>query len=376
MNRNHTFPFAIPFAILFALGILTLFIGLAVAPRSKAQNVAHARAAEPAQRVQTTTSATSAADPHDLENAMPHVVFVTGDEEYRSEESMPMLAAILRERFGFRVTVCYSLADDGTIDPNNTLSITGLEALADADLMVMFTRFRALPDDQLAMIMDYVASGKPMAGFRTATHAFRYPDDHPHAERFNNAWPRAVFGSGWVSHHGHHGDNHSRLTAVAPVWREGDAAHPVTRGVSHFQASSWLYHVHGGEGHRPLSGDSTPLVRGWSLRSNHEREGRLDRFPLEQPVAWVKTFSESDEAGDGARVFFTTLGHPYDFQEVDMRRLAIQGLLWAIGAEAQIPEGGLSDELLVPIYPYEPNPSGFGDKFKVGLTPEMLLPAE
>ena len=41
-----------------------------------------------------------------------------------------------------------------------------------ADLMVIFTRFRDLPDEQMKHIVDYVESGKPIIGLRTATHAF------------------------------------------------------------------------------------------------------------------------------------------------------------------------------------------------------------
>ena len=104
----------------------------------------------------------------------PHVVFVTGDEEYRSEESMPMLAKILDKTHGFRVSVCYAVDPDGSINPDNLTNIAGLEALDDADLMVMFTRFRKLPDAQLERITRYAESGKPMMGFRTATHAFKY----------------------------------------------------------------------------------------------------------------------------------------------------------------------------------------------------------
>ena len=36
-----------------------------------------------------------------------HIVLISGDEEYRSEESLPMLAKILSHRFGFRCTVLF-----------------------------------------------------------------------------------------------------------------------------------------------------------------------------------------------------------------------------------------------------------------------------
>ena len=78
----------------------------------------------------------------------PHVVFISGDEEYRSEESLPRFAALLGRDHDVRTTVLYSLDDEGRIDPEALSNIPGLEVLADADLVVMFTRFRTLPETQ------------------------------------------------------------------------------------------------------------------------------------------------------------------------------------------------------------------------------------
>ncbi|MGD8241062.1 MAG: hypothetical protein PVH68_21090, partial [Armatimonadota bacterium] len=92
-----------------------------------------------------------------------HIVFVTGDEEYRSEESMPQLAKILAVHHGFKCTVLWAInKEDGTIDPQTLDNIPGLEALETADLMVLFVRFRELPDEQMKRIMDYTNSGKPI----------------------------------------------------------------------------------------------------------------------------------------------------------------------------------------------------------------------
>ena len=101
-----------------------------------------------------------------------HVVLVSGDEEYRSEEALPQLAKILAKRHGFKCTVLFAIGKDGTIDPNRNDNIPGLEALRSADLMIIATRFRDLPDDQMKEIVDYVESGRPIIGMRTATHAF------------------------------------------------------------------------------------------------------------------------------------------------------------------------------------------------------------
>ena len=102
-----------------------------------------------------------------------HIVLVSGDEEYRSEEALPQLAKILATRHGFKCTVLFAIGKDGTIDPNRNDNIPGLEALRSADLMIIATRFRNLPDEQMKEVVDYVESGRPILGMRTATHAFQ-----------------------------------------------------------------------------------------------------------------------------------------------------------------------------------------------------------
>ncbi len=111
-----------------------------------------------------------------------HVVLVSGDEEYRSEEALPQLAKILAQRHGFKCTVLFAIGKDGTIDPNRSDNIPGLEALRSADLMIIAARFRDLPDDQMKEIVDYVESGRPIIGMRTATHAFNLKSSKTYAK--------------------------------------------------------------------------------------------------------------------------------------------------------------------------------------------------
>lgn len=239
----------------------------------------------------------------------PHVVFVTGDDEYRSEISMPMIAAILEKHHGLRTSVAYAKPGPKTKD-----HIEGLEALERADLMVMYTRFRALPEAELSRILKYVESGKPMVGFRTTTHAFLYPKDSPHAH-LNDGFGREVFGQQWLVHHGH--------TSTTLVTADRDnARHPILNGVADFPAASWLYHV------APLAGRNTVLLVGTSVKSERTKQ---PQYPPVQPVAWTREYK-------GARVFFTTLGHPADFEQASMRRLTVNAILWALGRD--VPAGG------------------------------------
>ena len=296
----------------------------------------------------------------------PHIVFVTGDDEYRSEESMPMLAQILKRDYGFDVTVCYSLDENGNIAPGNQKSISGLEALDDADLMVLFTRFRDLPPDQFQHFLKYVQSGKPVVGFRTATHAFLFRDPKSPYKEWNDKKIAELVGQKWITHHGHFGDGHEYLTQVTINTEAKD--HPIVRGVEPYKAYSWLYHVDGGsEGHQ-LAGDSQPLLTGHSLKSGHEMKGNLEKYPLDNPVAWTKTYT--GEGGTKGRVFFTTTAHPFDFKDPNVRKLALNGILWSLGMEDQIPTDGAKADLAGE---YDPNNSGTGpEKYKIGQKPKKL----
>jgi type 1 glutamine amidotransferase len=283
-----------------------------------------------------------------IDRDTPHIVFVTGDEEYRSEESMPMLARILANRYGFRVSVAYAVTD-GVIDPNRQDNIESLEALQDADMMVMYTRFRNIPDHQLRYVLDFAESGKPMAGFRTSTHAFQYGEDHPN-HHLDFEWPQKVFGLPWISHYG--GRNSTDV-----FLHDENADHPILNAVEPFHARSWLYHA------TTLLDNALPLLTG---RAVEGADPGGDYFGDPYVVAWTNLYEGENGT---SRVFFTTLGHPRDFFDVNMRRLSIQGIFWALGMEGQIPDEGLDVDF---VGEYDPNPAGFGEQFKPNIRPEDI----
>src|SRR5688572_26712093 len=67
-----------------------------------------------------------------------HIVFLAGDHEYRSEESLPALARILAKHHGFKCTVLFNIdKDSGEIVAGNS-NMPGMEALDTADLAVVF----------------------------------------------------------------------------------------------------------------------------------------------------------------------------------------------------------------------------------------------
>jgi type 1 glutamine amidotransferase len=256
----------------------------------------------------------------------PYVAFITGDDEYRSEITMPMMAKILENHHGFQCGVAFAVnPETRQRNPKYKKNIEDLSILDQADLAVFFLRFRTLPDDQLQKILDYTESGKPMVGLRTTTHAFRYEDGEKTI--YNDGFGKEIFGQKWITHHGH-----ASRTNVYPI--EAVRDHPILRGIVPFQAASWLYHV------TPLQGDCTPLLMGKAVNSNKQHQ--FDEYPRTQPVAWTKT--HTTESGKKARVFFTTLGHPADFEVHDMRELLINGIYWALGMEEKIPPDGSKAE--------------------------------
>lgn len=262
-----------------------------------------------------------------------HIVFVVGDDEYRSEEGMPLMAKILAKHHGFTCTVLFSQdPETGEIDPSASY-IPNLELLEDADLMVLFTRFRALPDEQMKHIDEYTHSGKPIVALRTSTHAFNYPNDSdsPYARyTWNNkgdyegGYGRQVLGETWVAHYGKH-----NVEATRGVPAPGQEDHPILRGVGDIFGPSDVYDL------TTLHGDCTPIVLGKVLVGmnpwDEEKEG-MDRLP----VAWTKNFTGNQ--GKTARVFVTTMGHSGDLLSAGTRRMIVNGCYWAMGMEDEIPE--------------------------------------
>jgi hypothetical protein len=293
-----------------------------------------------------------------------NVVLISGDEEYRSEEGLPQLAKILAKHHGFTCTVLFAIGKDGTIDPNRNDNIPGLEALRKADLMIIAARFRDLPEEQMKEIDDYVQSGRPIIGMRTATHAFNFKDGKRKYARYSfnskewdGGFGRQVLGETWISHHGHHAHESTR-GIIAPEMRE----HPIVRGIK--DGDIWgptdVYGVR-----LPLPGDSIPFVLGQVVTdmtpAGKPVEGKKND-PM-MPVAWAKTFT--GESGKPARVFTTTMGAATDLESEGLRRLLVNAVYWTLGLEDKIP--AKSEVSLVG--EYKPRQFGFNGAAK-GVKPE------
>ena len=251
------------------------------------------------------------------------VVLVAGDEEYRTEETMPMLAKILAKTHGFNCIVLFSTDEKaGYIDPNNQKNIRGTEVLDNADLMIIGTRFRQLPEAQLAPFARYLNAGKPVIGIRTATHAFSGS-----AKTGDFKWAEfglQILGEKWVAHHGAH-----KKEGTRSVFETANLKHPVLQGVEEIFGTTDVYTVKNLDLSR-----ATVLLRGAVTESLHDRS-----YPIKGPkndpmqaLAWLFEYKTPDGKGTG-KSFCTTMGASVDFADEDLRRLIVNASFHLLGLE-------------------------------------------
>ena len=277
---------------------------------------------------------------------------------------MPALGQILANHHGFQCTVLFAInPDTGEIDPEQSSNIPGMEALDTADLVILCLRFRDLPDDQMQHFVDYVNSGKPIIGLRTATHAFNikrkdaeYKSWSFNSKEWDGGFGRQVLGETWISHHGKH-----KKEATRGIPAPGQEQHPILTGIE--PGSIWgdtdVYGVR-----LPLPGDSRPVVLGQVLTGmgydDPPVEGKKND-PM-MPVAWTKSYT--GESGKTSRVFTTTMVSSTDLVSEGVRRMLVNAVYWCLEWEDHI----TPDLKIGFVSEFKPTKYGFGD-FQTGLKP-------
>lgn len=289
-----------------------------------------------------------------------HIVLLAGDEEYRSEEALPMLAGVLSQRHGFRCTVLFSVNPaDGTVDPLNQTNVPGMHLIDTADLVVCQFRFRELPDADMAHFVNHLRAGKPIIALRTATHAFAYDRNKqsPYARWSwqNKEWPggfgQQILGETWVNHHGDHGKESTRGLLDGT-----QAQHPVLRGVRDLWGPTDVYGV------IHLRPADAVLVHGLVLRDMQPDSPPNWQKPL-MPLVWIREFTVDN--GKPGRALTSTLGAAIDFQSEDLRRLLVNACYWLTGLDVP-PRADAT-----PVREFKPGYFGFG-KFTKNIKPAQL----
>ncbi|HAV64986.1 MAG TPA: hypothetical protein DCY13_21765 [Verrucomicrobiales bacterium] len=260
-----------------------------------------------------------------------HIVLISGDEEYRSEEALPMLGKILSQHHGYRCTVLFPVdKNSGEINPNEQTNIPGMENVSSADLVIMALRFRELPDKDMKHFVEYLMAGKPMIALRTSTHAFQYSRNtgSPYAkfDWRNKDWPggfgQQLLGETWLNHHGHHKAESAR-GLIDGVNKD----HPILRGVKDVWGDSDVYGV------KRLPSSATVLMHGLTL-SGMQPDSPPNYDKALMPMIWLKDYQvPGGKTGQGLT---STIGAATDLASADLRRLMVNAAYWFTGLKDKI----------------------------------------
>ncbi|MDR1493177.1 MAG: hypothetical protein LBT05_10700 [Planctomycetaceae bacterium] len=295
------------------------------------------------------------------------VVLLAGDEEYRSEEMLTQMARILAKRHGMTCTVLYSInPKTQEIDPNTPDNIPGLELLDKADLMIVFLRFRNLPDEQMDCIVKYLESGRPVLGIRPSVVAFAIPAGRKWSQygwqtgkgEWQGGFGRRVLGETWISHHGNHKVEATRGEIVS-----GREKHPIVTGCRDIFGTTDVYTVR-----LPLPGDAQPLVLGTVLKGLNPEDPPVDneKNNPKMPILWTKSYCVDN--GKTGLAVTSTIGAGNDFLSEGVRRLLVNSCYWLL----QMPDK-ISPELSVDfVGEYQPLDFGF-NIFRKGLTTSDVI---
>ncbi len=228
--------------------------------------------------------------------AGPHVVALIAENEYETARTLPTLMKQEIEPRGLRCTVVEA-------DASNEDSFPGLHVLKTADLLLVSVRRRTPRKEQMAILRQYVAERRPIVAIRTASHAFARANP-PAGHESWSGFDREVLGGEYGGY-----DAIGRKVG-SDIWAEPTAtAHPALRGLesARFHSPSWIYRM------RSLAPSVQVLLRG--------------RWPENGPVEFVAWANEQN----GMRAFYTSLGHPGDFQLPQFRLLLVNAVYWSLG---------------------------------------------
>ncbi len=319
------------------------------------------RATEPAASFTTSTAVADAVKYQGTKSVSKgkHLVFIASDHEYRGEETLPAMARILAMHHGFDCTVLFGLDENGEIKAGES-NIPGLEALESADGMVMFTRFQALPDEQMKYIDAYLKRGGPVMGLRTSTHGFKYGnkesayskyDFQAKTEGYELGFGHQVLGQTWV---GHYGRNHKQSTRITIIPKQ--ASHSILIGVRDI-------HVQCG-GYNAVPQDDWNILTMAQPLMSMEFDGKPDESKPPMASEWTREYTGAN--GTKGRVFTSLYGASEDILNDGYRRMLVNATYWMLGLENRI----AADSPIDFVGKYQPN-TFRGGGYARGVKPEV-----
>lgn len=240
----------------------------------------------------------------------PVVAFIIAENEYHANQTLPAFAHELLLTKGVNCEFALGKPDYTGEGIHN---IENLQILKAADLTVIFVRRRALPSGQMSLIKEYVQSGKPVLGIRTASHAFNANQVVPNSgggvasatgnvSGFLDQWPefdKEVLGGNYMGHYGTM--KQGIVFSVVP----GMENHPIFKGVSPEDFVGPVAPLHTLYENRPLRSANIQVLL----------LGTIPEKPVE-PVFWIN----NREKG---KAIYTSLGHWDDWKIEKFRQIMV-----------------------------------------------------
>ncbi len=231
------------------------------------------------------------------EDRRPHVAILVSDDHYDADKTLPQFAQQLREQYGCHCTILHGQG-------GSDIPLTA--ELESVDCLVLFIRRLALPKEQLERVRAYIASGRPLVGLRTASHAFDVRGNRTDGQA---EWPEfdaQVLGG---NYHDHGPNDRGTDVAIVPSQVE----HPLLAGVTpaRWHSTGSLYYT-------------SPVAAGCNVLMTGSLDGRSE------PLTWTRTVGNS-------RIVYSALGHPDDFRQEAFRQLLINAVFWSMNREVPRP---------------------------------------
>ena len=264
-----------------------------------------------------------------------HIVLIAAEQEYRTEQALPMLARTLSTHHGFHCTVLFLTNEDGLVDVTGESPIKeadqfnrvpGLEHLASAHCLIWCSRFLKLTDEDAQHLYDYFDSGKPIIALRTANHGLR--GTKPYVVNGQNVSLRELLGGAFIKHHGGW-----KREATSGIVVEENKDHPILIGVKDVWGTTDVYRCHEED---TVPEGCTPLLLGQPMVSL-ERDAPANENKVPLPIAWTKTWvGNQGNAVTQTRILHFTMGSAEDFANEGVRRVVVNGAYWGMGMEDAI----------------------------------------
>lgn len=230
----------------------------------------------------------------------PLILFMIGEEGYKTAESLPAFAKAHLQPLGFRTQFIFPDKDDQN-------SFSDLKSIKEADLLFLSVRRKTLPAAQMKLIQDYLNAGKPLVAVRTSSHGFALSKGKP-AEGYVEwkDFDKEVLGGEYAGDFG----NKTPTDVTTQLRAEQDPIMATVRN-KYFRSEGSMYKSIN------LKSSTKTLLRGLS---------NVEGQPVQMPVAWTNNYKKS-------RVFYTSLGHPGDFEINTFTHTLVNAIYWCLKKE-------------------------------------------